>query len=77
MKCFMTTREKKGGKMETLKVFLVMGIVISILAICAYAPGICIDRFMLPDGCANGCGAAHSPCCRACSAPETPKMACR
>lgn len=77
MKCFWTTRGKKGGKMEALKVFLVMGIVISILVICAYAPGICIDRFMLPDGCSNGCGVAHSPCCSACTTPEPLKMACR
>ncbi|PIP40504.1 MAG: hypothetical protein COX19_05565 [Desulfobacterales bacterium CG23_combo_of_CG06-09_8_20_14_all_51_8] len=60
-----------------MKVFLVMGIVISILVICAYAPGVCIDRFMLPDGCGNGCAAASSPCCSDCVTPDPQSMACR
>lgn len=74
---FTALRGMKGGKMEKLKVLLAMGIIISILIFCAFAPGICIDRFMLPDGCGNGCSAAHSPCSGTCVVPDHQEMACR
>jgi hypothetical protein len=63
--------------MEKLKILLVTGIIVSILVFCAFAPGICIDKFMLPDGCGNGCSAADSPCCGACAASGDQTMACR
>jgi len=46
--------------MIKLKVFFVIGIVAFILVMCAFAPGICIDRFVLPDGCCPSCGDSSS-----------------
>lgn len=63
--------------MENLKVLVVMGILVSVLVFCAFAPGICIDRFMLPDGCGNGCGKTASPCRTSCPAADPSNIACR
>jgi len=54
--------------MVKLKVFFVMGVVVSILVICAFAPGICIERFVLPDGCCISCETVPAGCTNVCMA---------
>ncbi|MBC2715789.1 MAG: hypothetical protein HF978_10815 [Desulfobacteraceae bacterium] len=63
--------------MVKLKVFFVMGIVVSVLILCALAPGICFDRFVLPDGCCTGCIESSSLCCTDCIVEEGKSCACR
>jgi len=52
--------------MGRLKVFFVMGLVVSMLILCAFAPGICIDRLVVPDSCRTGCIASSTSCCNDC-----------
>ncbi len=63
--------------MIKLKVFFVIGIVVFILVMCAFAPGICIDRFLLPDGCCASCGDSPSSCLNICMVEESGKCVCR
>jgi hypothetical protein len=57
--------------MVKLKVFFVLGVVVSILVMCAFAPGICIERFVLPDGCCTRCGAPELECTVLCMNQES------
>jgi hypothetical protein len=63
--------------MVKLKICFVMGIVVSMLILCAFAPGICIDRFILPDGCCASCVDSSPPCGNKCLVEEGINCACR
>jgi hypothetical protein len=63
--------------MVKLKVFFVMGVVISILVMCAFAPGICIERFVLPDGCGTSCETSSAGCTSVCMAESGSACMCR
>jgi hypothetical protein len=63
--------------MLKLKVLFVMGIVVFVLVMCAFAPGICIERFVLPDGCCTSCVESSSPCLNLCMAEEGRGCGCR
>lgn len=62
--------------MVKLKVFFVMGVVVSILVVCAFAPGICIERFVLPDGCCISCETASAGCANVCMAETNAVCMC-
>lgn len=63
--------------MVKLKVLFVVGVVVSMLVICAFAPGICIDRFVLPDGCCVACSSSSSECRNLCMVEEGKDCVCR
>jgi hypothetical protein len=63
--------------MLKLKILFVTGIAVSILVMCAFAPGICIERFVLPDGCCASCDETSSPCLNLCMVEEGRSCACR
>lgn len=63
--------------MLKFKVFFVMGIVVSVLVMCAFAPGICIERFVLPDGCCKSCAETSTPCSDFCMVEEGKSCVCR
>ena len=63
--------------MVKLKIFFVMGMIISALIVCAFAPGICIERFILPDGCCMDCTPSTSAYCNQCLAGDSERCSCR
>ncbi len=63
--------------MLKLKVLFVTGIVVFILVMCAFAPGICIERFVLPDGGCASCVETSSPCLNLCMVEEGRSCFCR
>jgi hypothetical protein len=63
--------------MLKFKVFFVTGMVVFILVMCAFAPGICIERFVLPDGCCKACEASSFSCCNDCMPEEGKGCSCR
>lgn len=62
--------------MVKLKVFFVVGVVVSILTVCVFAPGVCTERFVLPDGCCINCDTSSEPCRTVCMIEESNACAC-
>jgi hypothetical protein len=62
--------------MLKFKIFFVMGIVVFMLVICVFAPGVCIERFVLPDGCCKTC-VEPSSCFSICMVENGRSCACR
>ena len=63
--------------MVKFKVFFVTGIVVAILVMCAFAPGICIERFVLPDGCCSACIESSASCFNNCMSEDGRSCVCR
>lgn len=62
--------------MVKLKVFFVVGVVVSILTVCVFAPGVCIERFVLPDGCCANCNVSSEQCRTVCMIDESNVCVC-
>jgi len=63
--------------MLKFKVVFIMAVVVFILVMCAFAPGICIERFLLPEGCCEACGGSSSSCSNICMVEEGGNCVCR
>ncbi len=63
--------------MMKLKVFFILGVVVSVLVFCAFAPGVCIERFMLPEGACVSCSATNTDCGHVLAEQKVQPCACR